>query len=81
MKIAPAFEALSKQYEGKAKFYKVDADSSKEALALMKVMGVRSVPTFHIWNAGTRIESIQGAHLDEVEYTLKLELSKQNEAK
>ena len=81
IKVAPAFEALSKQYEGKAKFYKVDADSSKDALALMKTMGVRSVPTFHIWNAGERIESIQGAHLDEVECTLKRELDKQNETK
>ena len=70
-KIEPAFVDLSIKYEGKIKFYKVDADTSKEALLLMKNQGVRSVPTFHIWNKGERIDSIQGAHLDELEEILE----------
>ena len=76
IKAAPLYEALSVKYDGKAKFFKVDADSSKEALALMKTNGVRSVPTFHVWVAGTRIDTIQGAHVDEVESLLVSELKK-----
>ena len=63
IKVAPAYEELSKKYEGQANFYKVDADTSKEALGLMKSMGVRSVPTFHVWAAGEKIDSVQGAHV------------------
>ena len=40
----------------------------------MKSMGVRSVPTFHVWAAGEKIDSVQGAHVDEVEYLLKKQL-------
>ena len=63
IKVAPAYEELAKKYEGQANFYKVDADTSKEALGLMKSMGVRSVPTFHVWAAGEKIDSVQGAHV------------------
>ena len=63
IKVAPAYEALAKKYEGQANFYKVDADTSKEALGLMKTMGVRSVPTFHVWAAGEKVDSVQGAHV------------------
>jgi len=70
IRIAPEFEALSEKYQGTANFYKVDADSSSEALALMKANGIRSVPTFQIWKGGEMLDSIQGAHLDEVEEAL-----------
>ena len=76
-KIAPDYEALSIKYTGKVNFFKIDADTSKEALALMKANGIKSVPTFHIWVAGNKIDTVQGAHLDEVEETLILELNKQ----
>ena len=76
MKVAPLFEALAIQYQGKARFYKVDADSSPEALSVMKANGIRSVPTFHVWNKGVRIDAIQGTHLDEVELLIKAELDK-----
>jgi thioredoxin 1 len=76
MQAAPLYEALSKAYDGKALFYKIDADASKEALMLMKAVGIRSVPTFHVWRGGTRIDSIQGAHVNEVEDVLKRELEK-----
>ena len=59
LKVAPLYEALAKRYEGKARFFKVDADSSPEALSVMKANGIRSVPTFHVWRLGTRIDSIQ----------------------
>ena len=79
MQAAPLYEALSKAYDGQAVFYKVDADASKDALALMKAVGIRSVPTFHVWRGGKKIDSIQGAHVNEVEEVLKKELEKGNQ--
>ncbi len=67
IKVAPAYEALAVKYESKAKFYKVDADSSKDALAVLKANGIRSVPTFHVWKNGAFVDSVQGAHVDELE--------------
>ena len=57
-------------------FYKIDADSSTEALAMIKANGIRSVPTFHVWNSGIRVDTVQGAHIDEVEAILKDEIMK-----
>lgn len=57
-------------------FYKIDADTSADALAMLKANGIRSVPTFHIWNGGIRIETVQGAHIDEVEAVLQDEVKK-----
>lgn len=33
----------------------------------MKREGIRSVPAFHIWKSGKRVEVINGARIDEVE--------------
>ena len=70
-RVAPQFVELSDKYAGKAMFFKVDADSSKEALSLMKANGVRSVPTFHLWDNGKMIDCINGAHMDELEDSLR----------
>ena len=67
MRAAPLYEQLSEKYSDKADFYKVDADSWKEAMALMKKQGIKSVPTFQVWKDGNVVEAIQGSHLDEVE--------------
>jgi thioredoxin 1 len=75
-KIAPDYLALSDKYDGKVQFFKIDADTSKEALSLMKANGIKSVPTFHVWVAGNKVDTVQGAHLDEVEETLVIELNK-----
>lgn len=76
-KIAPDYEALSVKYDGKVNFFKIDADTSKEALSLMKANGIKSVPTFHVWVGGNKVDTVQGAHLDEVEEILVIELNKQ----
>jgi thioredoxin 1 len=76
-KIAPDYEAMSVKYEGKVKFFKIDADSSKEALSLMKNNGIKSVPTFYVYVEGVKVDTILGAHLEEVEATLIEELKKQ----
>jgi len=66
IRIAPEFIALSEKYGSSCMFFKVDGDGSKEALALLKANGIRSVPTFHVWVKGQRVDMVQGAHLDEV---------------
>jgi len=76
VRIAPLYLELSNKYESSVVFYKVDADSSVEALALLKQVGIRSVPTFHIWSGGRRIDEIRGAHIDEVEDVLRGEVAK-----
>ena len=42
-------------------------DSSAEASALMKREGVRSVPSFHFFKNGNKLDSINGARIEEVE--------------
>lgn len=46
-------------------------DSSPEAGALMKREGVRSVPAFHLWKNGARIDVVNGARIDDVEASVK----------
>ena len=78
IKVAPLFASLSEKYiEKNIRFYKVDADSSAEALGILKANGVRSVPTFQVWNKGALINTVQGAHIDEVEEILIDLLAKQ----
>lgn len=68
IRLAPEFEKLAEKFSARgAQFYKIDADSSKSSLALLKENGIRSVPTFQIWSNGKKVDSIQGAHLDEVQ--------------
>lgn len=43
-RLAPTMEGLSKKYEGKVKFYKVDVDEEKE---LASAFGVESIPTIY----------------------------------
>lgn len=66
-KVAPQFDTLAEKYSDSVSFYKVDADSSKECLALMKHHGIRSVPTFHVYVGSARVDSVRGAHIDLVE--------------
>ncbi len=40
--IAPVIEELSKEYEGKVKFYKVDTEKEQE---LAEVFGIQSIPS------------------------------------
>ena len=43
-RLSPTMEELSKQYEGKVKFYKVDVDQDKE---LANAFGIESIPTIY----------------------------------
>ena len=70
IRIAPEFDALAVKYDSQVNFYKVDADTSKEALLLLKQEGVRSVPTFQVYFGGEKVDRVQGAHIDELEAIL-----------
>lgn len=56
--IAPHIEALAKEYEGKAKVYKVDVDTEGE---LAMKFGVMSIPTLLIFKDGKLFDQMNGA--------------------
>jgi len=66
----PKFVALSDSTP-EAIFLKVVGDSSADASKLMKREGVRSVPSFHYWKDGAKVDMVNGANLDAVEAALK----------
>jgi thioredoxin 1 len=56
--IAPIFEELAAEYNGKAKFVKVDIDESPELAANYKVRGV---PTLMVFKGGEIKSTMVGA--------------------
>lgn len=64
--IAPKFEELSDKYAD-AVFLKVIGDASPEASKLMKREGVRSVPSFHYFVNGEKIDVVNGANAEAIE--------------
>lgn len=62
----PKFVDLSDKHEDVI-FLKCIGDTSTEASQLMKREGVRSVPSFHFWKAGAKIEVVNGARIEDVE--------------
>jgi thioredoxin 1 len=64
--IAPKFEELSEKYPD-AIFLKVIGDASPEASKLMKREGVRSVPSFHYFMKGEKVDVINGANAEAIE--------------
>ena len=66
----PKFVALSDVHTD-AVFLKVVGDSSPDASKLMKREGVRSVPSFHYWKNGEKVDMVNGANQEAVETTLR----------
>lgn len=64
--IAPKFEELSDKYP-EAVFLKVIGDASPEASKLMKREGVRSVPSFHYFVNGEKVDVVNGANAEAIE--------------
>jgi thioredoxin 1 len=64
--IAPKFEELSEKY-GDAVFLKVIGDASPDASKLMKREGVRSVPSFHYFKNGEKVDVVNGANAEAIE--------------
>ena len=67
----PKFTELSNKYDGNVIFLKCIGDTSTEASQLMKREGVRSVPSFHFWKKGGKIEVVNGARIEEVEAAIQ----------
>lgn len=66
--VLPKYMELSDKFANVI-FLKCIGDASTEASALMKREGVRSVPTFHMWKAGSRVDVVNGARIEEVGMT------------
>lgn len=64
--IAPKFEELSDKYKD-AVFLKVMGDATPDASKLMKREGVRSVPSFHYFMNGEKVDVINGANAEAIE--------------
>jgi len=54
----PIFEAVSKDYEGKLKFAKLDTQDNPETA---QKFGIRSIPCLIVFNKGQEVERIVGA--------------------
>lgn len=64
--IAPKFDEFSEKYPD-AVFLKVIGDASPEASKLMKREGVRSVPSFHYFVGGEKVDVVNGANAEAIE--------------
>lgn len=64
--IAPKFEEFSDKYPD-AVFLKVIGDANKTASLLMKREGVRTVPSFHFFKDGEKIDVVSGANAEAIE--------------
>ncbi len=56
--IAPIFEELANQYQGKVKFAKVDVDQSQQTAANL---GIRSIPTIILFQGGKVVDQVVGS--------------------
>jgi thioredoxin 1 len=72
--IAPKFDESSEKYTN-AVFIKVIGDASPEASKLMKREGVRSVPSFHYFVKGEKVEVVNGANAEAIEAAITKFLS------
>lgn len=55
--LAPVFEALGEEMDGKAKFYKLDVDQSLE---IAQQFRISTVPTMMIFKNGKPVETLVG---------------------
>ena len=56
--VSPIIESLSREYAGRVKFVKVDADDNQ---ALATSYGVMSIPTVIVFNGGRLVDTVIGA--------------------
>mmetsp|Transcript_31334 Transcript_31334/g.72124 ORF Transcript_31334/g.72124 Transcript_31334/m.72124 type:complete len:162 (+) Transcript_31334:104-589(+) len=71
--IAPKFDEFSEKYPD-AVFLKVMGDTSPDAMALLKREAVRSVPVFHFYVGGDKVDVVSGANAEKIEATIKKHL-------
>ena len=56
--VAPVLEELSKEYDGRLKFVKVDVDANQD---LSSDLGIVSIPTLKLYKTGNVVSSVTGA--------------------
>ena len=64
--IEPKFKEFSEKYPN-AVFLKVIGDATPDASKLMKREGVRSVPSFHYFLNGEKVDVVNGANAEAIE--------------
>ncbi len=62
MSFAPVFEKVSSEYEGKAKFVKVNTENNEE---IAQENGVMSIPTLMVFHNGKELDRIVGSYPEE----------------
>ncbi|KAF4662296.1 hypothetical protein FOL47_006318 [Perkinsus chesapeaki] len=58
MMMKPKFEAMAKEFDGKAIFVKVDVDESEE---VAEKAGIQVLPTFMLYKGGNKVAEMSGA--------------------
>ncbi|KAL9940187.1 hypothetical protein V8E36_000892 [Tilletia maclaganii] len=71
--ISPIFEKLSEQYGDKVKFFKVDVD---EADDVGREVGIKAMPTFHLFVDGEKAGDVVGANPAAVEKLVRTAVDK-----
>ncbi|HEX8560969.1 MAG TPA: thioredoxin [Pyrinomonadaceae bacterium] len=56
--LAPTFEALAKQYEGRVRFLKLNVDENPE---VSQRFGIKGIPTLVFFDGGREVERVVGA--------------------
>lgn len=57
--IAPVFERLSEQYQGKLRFAKMDVDANPQTAA---ALSIQAIPTMMVFHKGRVVDRIVGPH-------------------
>merc|ERR1712113_898833 len=65
--IAPKLEAMSKEFEGKVIFLKVDVDELEDLAASQEV---KAMPTFSFFKGGKKLDSFAGANEARIRETI-----------
>mmetsp|Transcript_57582 Transcript_57582/g.136935 ORF Transcript_57582/g.136935 Transcript_57582/m.136935 type:complete len:201 (+) Transcript_57582:48-650(+) len=66
----PYVSELSRMFKTTARFIKVIGDQDPDGMDIMKQEGVRSVPQYHIYKDGVKVETVMGAKRDVLEEAL-----------
>ena len=56
--LAPAFEELAKQYEGRVRFLKLNVDENQQ---VPQRFGIKGIPTLVFFDGGREVERVVGA--------------------
>ncbi|CAK0861113.1 unnamed protein product [Prorocentrum cordatum] len=67
----PKVDQLSEDFAGKAQFIKILGDKDPDGLKILQREGVKSVPQYHIFKGGEKVQQVLGAKYDELVEALK----------